>query len=318
MTTSTHRFSSTNYCYQPTVARPDSIRIPDSGDYEWMDRDGTSTTLTFDNQGGGSYNVMQRTIESDGTRTNFNETITVWPTLTRRERSISVTYPYYQLDLNLEDGLPTLFIISEGNNIIIILFEDIQQELVDRVEYTGGTITGPNGTVFATNVTTLRYFDGLRFYEFTRDTINDLPGPGMLYYNPNTSTALYSNNLDFNTQLDTFIRSTNSTVPPVTPSPSTVPPSPNSVDLIAPPPITAPPVTLPPITAPPITLPPSTAPPITLPPSTDLLSIVIGTIAAIIIIISFVSLSCIIVCCRIYKRRKLLTTQHFATDNVLR
>ncbi len=309
------------------MATPDSI--PDSGDYEWMNGDGTSTTLTFNKFRFGSYTVVQITTESDGTISNYQE-------ITNGAGSTSTTsVSSRDLAISIRQG-------PGGDNALVVNGKDvlnvdnIQQESVDGVEYTGGTISRPDGTVFAMNVTRLSYYDGLRFYEFTRDTINDLPGPGMLYYNPETGTALYSINLQFNTQLDTFIRSMTVppspiTVAPITPSPSTVPSvtlPPSTVPSVTLPPITVPsiipsPSTVPSVTPPPSTVPsvtpsPSTVPLVTPSPSTDPLSVAIGTVTVIIIIISFVSMSWIIVCVRIYKRRKLLRRQQSATDSVLR
>ncbi len=253
--------------------------IPDTGNYEFAG-DGTSTTLTFENQGGGSYNAMQRTIEDDETITDFTEVNTVGPTMTTTDRDISVSGRDNQI--NFRRG-------PDGDNILtangkdVLNIDNIQQQQVAGVEYTGGTITLPEGTDFAMNVNRLCYFDGFRFYEFTRDTINELPGPGMLYYNPETGTALYSINANFNTFLDNTI-STIATDAPITDAPITDAPitdapitdapitdAPITDALITDAPITDAPITDAPITEPPSTDAPSTDPPSTDPPSTDVL-----------------------------------------------
>ncbi|XP_064399047.1 uncharacterized protein DDB_G0271670-like [Halichondria panicea] len=205
-----------------TTNAPTPNSLPADGDYQWVNGDGTSIMLNFEDQGNGVYVVMQNTTESDQTRTTFTETVTASPTSTQRQSSFSVSSRDNDITTRQSTGGDNI-LVANGEDVLIV--DNIQQQSVEGIDYTGGTITLPDGTVVANNVNTLTYFDGFRFYEFTSDTINDLPGPGMLYYNPTTGTALYSINGVFNSQLDSFISSITPPTQPEEVTPTTAPQS---------------------------------------------------------------------------------------------
>ena len=213
-----------------TASAPNAL--PVSGDYNWVGGDGSSTMLTFNNQGAGTYTVNQDTTETDQTRSVLQESVTP-SQRTRRLQIFGRSNPY-----TIESrtgGMTSL--VTDGNSILSL--NNIQQFDIQPgqgISYGGGQISRPDGTNLANGVNSLYYFDGFRFYPFDSQNnplTNPLSGPGTLYYNPTDGTAVYSIDGNLNTIINRQISDPEGTDEPTSGTVSTDAP-------------TLPPTTLPP------------------------------------------------------------------------
>ena len=200
-------------CYYLIYSAPRSDIFPSSGNYNFVNGDGSTTVLSFDNQGPSNYEVQQNTTETNGT--TFQSTTRVTPpgnvrtTSQIRGRNYNIAFlsggERTQL---LRDGEPLLTL----NGIQRVDVDD-DQELV----YRNGIISfSSGGPAISNSVDRLLFYDGFRFYEFNEDKINSLPGPGTLYIDLLSGTALYSTERNLNTRLNQVISSL-STVNPTNP-----------------------------------------------------------------------------------------------------
>lgn len=213
------RPASYEFCNQIncTTGNPDTTLLPSSGIYNFELSNTSRANLQFVSEIAGSYSAVLNTTESDGTITVVTQTVTPVGTQTR----VSVSGANNDIDIQQSGNTASLNV----DEAPILALNGVQQTNVPSTEslvYQNGVVSILGGEMLA-NVPNLVYYDGFRFYRFDDATLDPLEGPGVLYYNPATNQALFSNNINLNTNLDQAIRGL--TTDPATPAPVTTPPS---------------------------------------------------------------------------------------------
>lgn len=199
------------------------------------------------NQGSGSYSILLTTAEADGTSTIVNQVVAPEGTQTR---------------ITLSGASPNISIQPSGNEVFLTAHEEdiltlngakiVEVRSSQGVMYQNGEIAIDEKTLVS-GILNLYFYDSLRFYRFEEEILDILDGPGVLYYNLARDQALYSTDINLNTNLNRVINALD-----------TATDTPPSEVLVTPGQVTDAATTT--STAPPTTQPPSV---VTDPPSTD-------------------------------------------------
>ena len=85
-----------------------------------------------------------------------------------------------------------------------MILDDVQRLQLSNgssFTYTGGFLSGSDGSILAQDIKQLMLFDGFRFYIFNDDKKNEINGPGSLYIDT-TGVALFSNSQELNSGIN--------------------------------------------------------------------------------------------------------------------
>ena len=176
----------------------DADILPSNGVVSLMIPGGSVSNVRFENSGTG-YEVEKNTTEIDGTVSVLMETIQMSPFL----RTISVYKQPVDVSVVLQPSSNGQTNLVANGEVVLVADCTETTPIPMGIIYDEDivTILGP-GTEL-TNITTLWYFDGFRFYRFNSSKSYEFPIPGKLFSSKNT--AIYSIGNSLNTKIEDLL-----------------------------------------------------------------------------------------------------------------
>ena len=187
---------------------------------------GSVSNVRFENSGTG-YEVEKNTTEIDGTVSVLMETIQMSPFL----RTISVYKQPADVSVMLQpssNGQTNLL----ANEVVLVADCTETTPILMGITYDEDIITILGPGIELTNITTLWYFDGFRFYRFNSSKSYEFPSPGKLFSSKNM--AIYSIGGPLNTKIEDLLSQLplTSSAPVLLPTRTTMTVRPTSTQLL--------------------------------------------------------------------------------------